>query len=703
MPPPRKDEDRFHDPSFAAGEGDNGREMQRLKAELERTRRERDQWRLEAEQRFEAMFRHNAAPKLLVEPDSGQIVDANEAALAFYGYSRAAIERLNIRDINPLDETALGRELKLAHQEERHFFRFQHRLASGELRDVEVYSGPMTLGGRPLLHSIIHDVTERTRAEAELAASKAKYCDLVEQHPQFVLRFLPDTTLLFLNSPLAQLTGQDRASLLGRRWIDLLPAQEQEAVKQHLAGFTDKTPIQTFENLVTDSQGGTRWVHWTNRAFFDERGTPREFQSVGIDITERRLLEQEHQRLSEIIEATPDLISMADTKARPFYCNPAGKHLMSSAQTSSSPDEHIVLGQLAETWKRLQKVAMPQALRKGYWQGESTIRNAEGEEIPVRQTLIAHRNQQGVATHFSAIMHDLAHQKALEAEHRLMASAFHTGQGVMIVNRERIIERVNDAFTTITGYAPEEAVGRSPQFLQSGQHDATFYLRIQHELSVRGYWEGEYWYRQRNGETSPLWQSVATLTDARDKIEHYIYVFHDIRQQKTVEEELKHLADHDRLTGIYNRSRLYRLLIQAMKELERHFTPFSLIMLDVDHFKRINDNHGHDVGDRVLKALTDIITRQLRDSDDVGRWGGEEFMLLAGHTPLEGALTLAERIRATIEATAFEEIGRVTVSLGVAEIQPGMPLAQAEKAVDKALYHAKRQGRNRVEEAPSDA
>ncbi|WP_168013704.1 PAS domain S-box protein [Halomonas salinarum] len=699
MSPPGKKEEHGQ----RAGDVTDAHRIQQLQAELEHTRHERDLWQQEAEQIFAEMFRHNTAPKLLIEPDSGQIVDANDSALAFYGYSRSAIEQLNIRDINLLDEAALQQELHLAHREERRFFRFQHRLASGECRDVEVYSGPIMLGGRPLLHSIIHDVTERTRAEAELAAKKEEYRDLVEQHPQFVMRFLPDTTLLFLNSPLANLLGKTPQALMGQRWIDLLPTLEHKAITDHLAGFTEETPIRAFENLVADSQGEKRWVHWTNRAFFDECGTPTAFQSVGIDITQRRQLEQEHRRLSEIIEASPDLISMADTEARPFYYNPAGRKMMAGAQGSIFLDEHIVHKHLTDIWQHLRHNAMPQALSKDYWQGEGNIRNTQDKEVPVRQTLIAHRTPQGAVTHFSTIMHDLTNQKALEAEHRLMATTFHTGQGVMIVNRERVIERVNDAFTAITGYGPADVVGRSPQLLQSGQHDETFYQRIEFSLSISGYWEGEYWYRHRSGEIAPLWQSIATLKDAQGEIEHFVHIFHDIRQQKTLEKELQHLAEHDHLTGTCNRTRLYRLLSQSMKELERHDTPFSLVMLDIDRFKRINDNFGHDVGDQVLKALTDIITRQLRESDEVGRWGGEEFMVLASHTHLEGALTLAERIRGTVEATPFEGIGGLTISLGVAEIHRDMTLAQAEKAVDNALYHAKRRGRNRVEEAPGGA
>ena len=180
-------------------------------------------------------------------------------------------------------------------------------------------------------------------------------------------------------------------------------------------------------------------------------------------------------------------------------------------------------------------------------------------------------------------------------------------------------------------------------------------------------------------------------------------VFHEITEQKRLEAELERLATHDRLTGSYNRAKLYELLEIAREECERYATPFSVIMLDVDHFKAVNDRLGHQAGDEALRELTRRIDRELRGTDAFGRWGGEEFVVLASHTDIRDAAELAERLRARIAHPAFEGIGTITISLGVAAYQPGEAVVNLEKRVDDALYAAKEAGRNKVVIAEASA
>lgn len=119
-------------------------------------------------------------------------------------------------------------------------------------------------------------------------------------------------------------------------------------------------------------------------------------------------------------------------------------------------------------------------------------------------------------------------------------------------------------------------------------------------------------------------------------------------------------------------------------------------MFDIDHFKQVNDNYGHDVGDEVLKGLVELVRQQMRRADLLARWGGEEFMIMAAETPCTGALELAEKLRRRVAAESFEQVGKVTISLGVAAYHRQEPLKNLLKRVDDALYQAKEQGRNRV-------
>ena len=160
---------------------------------------------------------------------------------------------------------------------------------------------------------------------------------------------------------------------------------------------------------------------------------------------------------------------------------------------------------------------------------------------------------------------------------------------------------------------------------------------------------------------------------------------------------MQSLATTDPLTGLPNRRALDDCLAAALAATHRHAEAVSVALIDVDHFKRINDRHGHATGDRVLVQLGHRLAADLRAGDRLGRWGGEEFLLVSGHTPLPAALELAERLRASVAGFGFEHAEPVTVSIGVAQVRQGDDAASLLERADQALYQAKDAGRNRVE------
>ena len=171
----------------------------------------------------------------------------------------------------------------------------------------------------------------------------------------------------------------------------------------------------------------------------------------------------------------------------------------------------------------------------------------------------------------------------------------------------------------------------------------------------------------------------------------------EISERKRAEEKLRELSERDPLTMIYNRRKLFELLGIEVEKAKRYQRPLSLIMLDLDHFKQINDNYGHNIGDVVLKSTTGIIESVIRKVDIFARYGGEEFIILSPETDISGALVLAEKIRAAIEQHPFPAAGRVTISAGVAELADKDSGAGFIEKADSALYIAKKNGRNRVE------
>jgi diguanylate cyclase (GGDEF)-like protein len=175
-----------------------------------------------------------------------------------------------------------------------------------------------------------------------------------------------------------------------------------------------------------------------------------------------------------------------------------------------------------------------------------------------------------------------------------------------------------------------------------------------------------------------------------------IYVM-DITQRKRNEEEIYLLATTDSLTGIVNRREFTAILMREMAQTKRHSMPMALIMYDIDYFKRVNDTFGHDVGDHVLQTVTGLVKENIRVTDIVARWGGEEFMVLMPQADIPSARNTAEKLRLAIAGHHFDKVDKLTISFGVAAFEPQDDLNSLLKRVDDALYQAKKLGRNRVE------
>jgi diguanylate cyclase (GGDEF)-like protein len=195
-------------------------------------------------------------------------------------------------------------------------------------------------------------------------------------------------------------------------------------------------------------------------------------------------------------------------------------------------------------------------------------------------------------------------------------------------------------------------------------------------------------------------QDVVITPLKEDQISIIIYDTSPLLEAKTIIDEQLHLmekqATTDTLTQCYNRKMFNDLLSVEVKKAERHGKPLSLVILDIDNFKSVNDTHGHLVGDEVLKEMAAITRSAIRESDIFARWGGEEFSILLPETALEGGAILAEKVRSCIKSNRFNKVGNLSCSFGVAELIPDEPKDTLISNADWALYHSKNNGKNQV-------
>ena len=201
----------------------------------------------------------------------------------------------------------------------------------------------------------------------------------------------------------------------------------------------------------------------------------------------------------------------------------------------------------------------------------------------------------------------------------------------MVTDAAGVIQSVNPAFTHITGYVPEEAIGQTPRLLKSERHDAQFYARFWRILAENGRWSGEMWQRRKNGQTYPAWESIEAVRDPDGQIVQYVAFFSDITQRKLAEQEIFFRANYDPLTGLPNRSLLHERIDQALKRAHRHGQRVALMFLDLDRFKQVNDTLGHAGGDALLHQAAERLKNCVRETDTVARYSGDEFVLSLIH------------------------------------------------------------------------
>ncbi len=262
---------------------------------------------------------------------------------------------------------------------------------------------------------------------------------------------------------------------------------------------------------------------------------------------------------------------------------------------------------------------------------------------------------------------------------------------ILTTDTEGVIIDANHAYCKALGYDKTELIGNDHSLIRHPDMPEDVFEQMWLTIKKNRPWQGEV--KNLRKDKKDIWFSMNIEPIIKYGVKlGYRAICEDITDKKRIEE----LSITDKLTGLYNRLRLDEILNMKEKEFKRYKIVFSVIILDIDNFKSVNDIYGHNVGDYVLQTLSNILKNNIRETDFLGRWGGEEFVIVCENTNLEGAYTLAESLRKKVEDTEFETVGHKTISLGVAEFKEDDTISGIFKRVDDALYAAKRSGKNKA-------
>ncbi len=416
---------------------------------------------------------------------------------------------------------------------------------------------------------------------------------------------------------------------------------------------------------------------------------------------ERMLAEEHTRKLSQIVEQCPVSIMMTDTQGNLEYVN---KHF----ETTSGYSKQEVIGKNARIFKSghtksSEYVGMWDNLIKGEnWIGEFHNKHKDGPLYWERACLGPLKNVQGEITNYVALKEDVTKEKEAEKESRLASAVFETAtEAVMVTDTNNQIIKVNKAFSRITGYSAEEALGNSPSILQSGRHDQHYYTAMFQELKTNDSWSGEIWNRRKNGEAYPEWLAISAMRDTEGTLEGYVSLFSDITKRKKNEARIIHQANFDSLTGLANRNLFADRLSRSLDLAEREHNNLALLFIGLDNFKLVNETLGHSIGDQLLQEVATRLINCLRKSDTVARLGADEFAVIISE---KGTLHNVEDLVNTVLTCIAEPYSLeghdafVSASIGVSVYpQDGIDTENLLRKADAAMYRAKENGRNKAQ------
>lgn len=474
-------------------------------------------------------------------------------------------------------------------------------------------------------------------------------------------------------------------------FLNAIHPDDMQSVQEAFAQSVQNQMPYSVTHRLLMSDGRIKYVAENGKTIYSDDGTALLSHGTVQDITEIKELQHElniqNQELEAILETTRDGIAIVDMESNFLYVNNAYLK-MSGFSKAELMAKNFIDFSIPEDKSRLAQ-RFKEIVNKGFIQNiEKTCIVADEKRVTlnISMALMPDKNRILISTK------DVTESKALEKKLQDYISLVDEHIITSSTDLKGNIIYASKAFCRISQYSEQELIGQNHRIVRHPDMPASLYEELWKTIGMDKLWAGEIKNIAKDGSYYWVYAAIAPTWDEEGKKNGYTAIRQDITDKKRIEE----LSITDRLTGLSNRLKLDEVLNHEIIQTKRYQTPFSIILLDIDHFKHVNDTYGHQGGDTVLKEIAEILRSIGRQVDCIGRWGGEEFLLILPKTDRVGALRVGEKIRLAVESYPFSVVGNKTVSLGIAEFrEDDSPQTLLERA-DTALYRAKNEGRNKI-------
>ncbi len=661
---------------------------------------ERNLWAV-IEQSADMLTRHDA---------EGRYLYASPASARVFGYRpQELIGRDCLEFVHPDDRDLVQRAIEVARESGR-AFELEHRVIRADgscvwvhaLVTVQLDHHGAVSGGV----GAVRDITAQREAEAALAHAEEKFRTVTEQSADMLSLHDARGCYTYVSPACEGVYGFEPDELIGRHPFEFVHPHDRERVEAEVNAALTRGDSFELEHRVLCSDGSCRWVHALVSLQLDEHGAVSAGVGAVRDITAQREVEQAlalaEEQFRTVIELSGDMLSRHDRENRYVYASP------NSAQVVGFEPAQLLGRQpheLAHPDDRARvQAATRTASETGAAELEHRVIRPDGSCAWVHALLRGRPDEHGEIAETVVAARDITERKRREAElHEATArfeGAFENAPiGMSLLSLDGSWMKVNRELCRITGYSEPELLAKTLCAI-THPDDVAAAIRGLRTLAPWDTYEAETRYIHRDGRVIWVLLSVSVVCDEHSSPAYFVTQTQDITDRKELHARLCYLADHDPLTELYNRRRFESELDRQLSRCRRYGEQAALLMVDLDHFKYVNDSLGHHFGDGVIAYIAKLLNSRLRDSDVLARIGGDEFAIILPNARHARAKAVARSLSRMIENSPFDRDGHryvCSASTGVMIINADTTSAEdALVAADLALYDAKRLGRNRI-------
>ena len=549
--------------------------------------------------------------------------------------------------------------------------------------------------GEPVLIGLGLDITEQRESVRETKALLRRNQTLMQNSMEGIHVLDMDGNMLDVNESFCRMLGYTREEAMRLNVTDWDKQVLPDGLHERLTDYIGKSDM--FETVHQRKDGSLLDVEICATGVQID-GTGFLFAS-SRDITLRNKTMAMLHMHKQVIDTAMDGFWMADTHGFLREVNEAYAR-MSGYTMQELVGMHISELEAIEREEDV-KARIDKIMAVGYDRFETRHRRKDGRIIDL-EIAITFMQESG---NFFVFCHNITQRKQAGEALRVAAAAFETHEAILITDAQANIVRVNGAFTGITGYSAEEVIGKNPRIMSSGRHDNAFYAAMWRQILETDSWAGEIWDRRKSGEIFPKWMSITAVKNDLGETTQYVGIFSDITERKRAEDEIRNLAFYDALTQLPNRRLFLERFQSALAVSARYNDHGAILFIDMDNFKSLNDSYGHDIGDLLLIEVATRIRSCVREIDTVGRFGGDEFVVLL--ESISGEIKEASHKAGVVAEKIREELSQPyqlkdhkhssSPSIGISLYHGNDETMEVLlKHADEAMYQAKQAGRNKV-------